>query len=182
MGVASFRQLILGLSICTACTFSNTPLRADAESDSLFTFTPPIGWRRALGSNEIIHYINPENKANCRISVSPPQAVSIDDFQETYNLLFEEKINAFGDMGYFYDSQHEPSFERNNDGSHQIYSQVVLENNEGDVIYYQAKFISKDEHAQMLEWIGDLKKCAFESIQAKSSFDTVRLKALRSNS
>jgi hypothetical protein len=182
MGVASLRQLILGLVICTAWTFSSTLLRADAESDSLFIFTPPAGWTRALGQDGIVYYINPGATANCRIYVSPPQEVSIDEFQERYNLLFDERISALGNMGYLYGSHHDPSFERSHDGSYYIYDQVVLENNEGDAIYYQAKFVNKGQHAQMLEWVGDLKKCAFASIQAKMSFDTVRLKAPSSNS
>jgi len=93
-----------------------------------------------------------------------------------YDVLFQERLSAFGNMGYLDESHHKPSFERNNDGSYQMYDQVVLENNAGDALYYQAKFVIKGQHAQMLEWIGDLKKCAYGSIQAKMSFDTIRLK------
>ena len=177
IGIRSFRQLILGLAICTAWNLSSTPLRADAESESLFTFTPPAGWVRALGPGGIVYYRQPETTADCRIYVFPPRTVSIDDFQEMYDALLQERLSAFGNMGYLHESHHQPSLERNNDGSYQMYDQAALENNDGDALYYQTKFIIKGQHAQMLEWVGDLKKCAFGSIQAKMSFDTIRLKA-----
>ena len=174
--VRSLRRLILGLAACAAWSLSGAPLLADAESDSPFTFTPPAGWRRAPGPNGMIYYTDPEAAADCRIYVFPPRTVPVDDFRKTYDELFRERLGALGNMGYVYEGRHEPFSAQNGDGLFHIYDQVVLENDAGDALYYQAKFVSVGEHAQMLEWIGDLKKCAFGSIQAKSSFDTVRLK------
>jgi hypothetical protein len=181
-GTPSPRQLVMGLAICMAWVISSPSVQADAESQSLFTFTPPAGWQRAMGPNGIVYYISPEAQADCRIYVFPPRTVSVDDFQETYDLLFQEKLNALGNMGYLYEGRHEPSFERDIEGFYHIYDQIVLEDDAGDALYYQAKFVAIGEHAQMLEWIGDLKKCAFGAIEAKSSFDTIRLKSTIDNS
>jgi hypothetical protein len=173
----SLRRLVLGLATCAAWGLSGAPLRADAEGDSPFTFTPPAGWRRAPGPEGMVYYTDPEAAADCRIYVSPPRTVPVDDFRRMYDELFRERLGALGNMGYVYENHHEPSSEQSDDGLYQIYDQVVVENDAGDALYYQAKFVSKGDHAQMLEWVGDLKRCAFGSIQAKLSFDTIRLKA-----
>ena len=173
----SLHRLALGLAVCAAWALPGAPLRADAEGDSPFTFTPPAGWRRAPGSNGMVYYTDPEAAADCRIYLSPPRTVSVDDFPKMFEELFRERLSALGNMGYVYEGHHEPSAEQNGDGVFYIYDQIVLENDAGEALYYQAKFVSKGPHAQMLEWVGDLKRCAFGSIQAKSSFDTLRLKA-----
>jgi hypothetical protein len=166
-----------GLALWLALAAFAPPSRADAESESPFTFDPPRGWAREVGSDGRVNYLDPESPSNCLIQILPviPQDLSLADevwLRQFFNAELRRQMSSFerAGMSIPYDVE-PPLFEKSAPGAYFMYKRFTIPFGV-ERLDYQLMILLKNGSLQRLFSINDIGRCRWGSIAATRFFES----------